>query len=246
MANHSDHSLPDELQELESQLSALMPSSICSELHAKLEKSMVFSVNEDDEFPEHVEEFESLELHLRQIAPATMPPNMLDRMVRAMDQWHEDEPSGERIISLDSRREDARVRPRVFGVGFYGAAAAVALFAGITAMFVSNLSQNNEKSLASKSPASGNATVSSPAVSSTVAAASGGLARDPYITPVSNLLSTTVINSKEGIVYGPAETAYRCVEVEYVDQVKVKSPDGRSVILSRPRKDRYFIPIKMH
>lgn len=241
MANHSDHSLPDELQELESQLSDLTPSSICSELHAKLEKSMIFSVNEDVEFHEHVEDFESLELHLRQIAPATMPPNMLDRMVRAMEQWHEDEPSGERIISLESRREDARVRPRVFGVGFYGAAAAVALFAGITAMFVSGFSQNNEKSLAS-----GNATASSPAVGSTVAAASGGLARDPYIAPVSNLLSTKVINSKEGIVYGPAETAYRCVEVEYVDQVKVKSPDGRSVILSRPRKDRYFIPIKMH
>lgn len=243
MTNHSDHSLPDELQELESMLTELAPSAMCCELHARLEKSMSVCVGEENGHSDYIEEFESLELHLRQMAPATMPANMLDRMARAMEQWHEDESSGERIIAMESHGNSTLVRPRVFGLGFYGAAAAVALLAAITAIFVSDFSLNGQKTLASGS--SENTPDPSPSVS-TMPAASGDLAREVYTTPVSNLLTSKVVNSKEGIVYGPADTAYRCVEVEYMDQIKVKSPDGRSVILSRPRKDRYFIPIKMH
>lgn len=243
MSIHPDHRLPDELQELEDQLSELTPASVCCELHARLETSMEACVGDGGGDSQCIEEFESLELHLRQIAPATMPPNMLDRMVRAMDQWHRDESGQEDVAGIETQRASAHANSKTFGFGFYGAAAAVALLAAITAMFVSDFPTTAERSLASQSPEV--VPVQSPGVS-TIPSSSGSLARRGLIAPASNLLTSKVINSKEGIVYGPADTPYRCVEVEYVDQVKVKSPDGRSVILSRPRKDRYFIPIKMH
>jgi hypothetical protein len=59
-------------------------------------------------------------------------------------------------------------------------------------------------------------------------------------------LTSKVINSKETIIYDDAKNPFRFVEVEYLDQVKVKSRDGRDVILSRPRKDGYLIPIKVY
>jgi hypothetical protein len=59
-------------------------------------------------------------------------------------------------------------------------------------------------------------------------------------------LTSKVINSKETIIYDDDQNPFRFVEVEYMDQVKVKSSDGRDVILSRPRKDGYLIPIKVY
>lgn len=243
MSIHSDHRLPDELQELEDQLYDLMPASMCCELHARLEKTMVACVDDEYGGSECIEEFESLELHLRQIAPASMPPNMIDRMVRAMDQWHDDKSGHENVIGIEAQITCNHAKPKIFGYGFYGAAAAVALLAAITAMFVSGFSLSTESSLASQSSELNAIQLPS---ASTVPSSPGGFAGEGYIAPASNLVTSKVINSKEGIVYGPADTPYRCVEVEYVDQVRVKSPEGRSVILSRPRKDRYFIPIKMH
>ncbi|MDB4054923.1 hypothetical protein N9496_02930 [Akkermansiaceae bacterium] len=253
MPNHSDHELPQELLELEEQLCELVPASVCCELHSRLEESMLTSVNAEVDFEESTQELEALEVHLKEMAPVSMPANMLDRMAQAMDQWQEAEFADENIIGFRDSDLRKKTKSKLFGVGFLSAAAAVALIAAVTALVIPDIATKGTKTLAQNTPPDFNASdFKSPDFSnqssnirgiSAPSIASGNAAS---MSPMAEVLTSKVINSKETIIYDDAKNPFRFVEVEYLDQVKVKSRDGRDVILSRPRKDGYLIPIKVY
>ena len=253
MSNDQDYQLPQELLELEQQLVELEPATICSELHLRLEESMIVHVESDkymDNYYEtHSHELEQLEVHLKEIAPVSMPSDMLDRMADAMDQWRDKPASDQDIIGFSDYDRQQKTKPGLFGVGFLSAAAAVALLAGVAALVVSDITPNAGLELAEQSAP---ATYASPSFNSQssnisgISAPSIGMTDSAQGTSAAEVLTSIVINSKEKIIYDGAENPYRFVEVEYMDEVRVKSPCGRDVILSRPRKDGYVIPIKVH
>ena len=248
MPNHSDHELPQELLELEEQLCELVPASVCCELHSRLEESMITSVGAEVDFEACTQELEALEIHLKEMAPVSMPANMLDRMAQAMDQWQDAEFVDETIIGFSDHGLRKKTKSKLFGVGFLSAAAAVALLAAVTALVVPDLATKELKTLAQNAPSGFKSAdfsnqssnirgISAPSIASGNAAS---------MSPMAEVLTSKVINSKETIIYDDAKNPFRFVEVEYMDEVKVKSRDGRDVILSRPRKDGYLIPIKVY
>jgi hypothetical protein len=243
MHNHPDHELPDELIELEERLCKLEPASMCCELHARLEQSMYASAVSEGGHEEYTHEFESLELHLRQMAPANMPDNMLARMVKAMDQWHDEGSLEQKVLAISQGDSRAKAKSPIFGFGFLAVAAGVALLAGIAALLVTDMTPTATNSLAQNNPAKSQV---GPANIAGMATSSGTRANTQKISAVSDPMTSDVVSSKERIIYDASDNPYRLVEVYYLDKVKVKSRDGRDIILTRPRKDRYLIPIKMH
>ena len=61
---------------------------------------MITSMSAQAHFEESAQELEALEVHLKEMAPVSMPANMLDRMAQAMDQWQEAEFADENIIGF--------------------------------------------------------------------------------------------------------------------------------------------------
>ena len=248
MSNHSDHELPQELLELEEQLCELVPASVCCELHSRLEESMITSVNAEVHFEECTQQLEALEVHLKEMAPVSMPANMLDRMAQAMDQWHETESDSQNVIGFSDDELRTKTKSKLLGVGFLSAAAAVALLAAMTALVIPDLATKETKLIAQNAPLDFNAPNSSSRSSNIrgISAPSIASGNAVSLSPAAEILTSKVINSKETIIYDDDQNPFRFVEVEYMDQVKVKSSDGRDVILSRPRKDGYLIPIKVY
>ncbi|MDG1358628.1 MAG: hypothetical protein P8P36_10580 [Akkermansiaceae bacterium] len=252
MPNQQDHELPQELLELEQRLVELVPTAVCSELHMKWEESMIAHVASDEYMESyhetHSHELQALEVHLKDIAPVSMPSDMLDRMADAMDQWSDD-PIEQNVIGFDDYARRQSSKPGLFGIGFLSAAAAVALLAGVAALVVSDFGSNGVPELVAQNslatPSSSSFANQSSNISG-ISAPSIGLGDASGGTPTAEVLTSKVMSSKEKIIYDKAENPYRFVEVEYMDEVKVKSPCGRDVILSRPRKDGYVIPIKVH
>ncbi len=252
MPNNHDHELPAELLDLEQQLVDMVPSAICSDLQIKLEESMVAHVCSDqymDSYHEtHTHELQELEVHLKDIAPVSMPTDMLNRMVDAMDQWSE-EPAEQNVIGFDDFQRQQPSKSGLFGIGFLSAAAAVALLAGVAALVVSDFSPESAGDLAAQSLSTSSESASfTPEASnvSSISAPSIGSGDTSSYASSAEILTSKVMSSREKIIYDKSENPYRFVEVQYMDEVKVKSPCGRDVILSRPRKDGYLIPIKVH
>ena len=253
MPNHQDHQLPQELLELEEQLDELVPASVCSELHMKLEESMIAHVSSEQYMESYYEshscELEELEVHLKDIAPVAMPSDMLNRMADAMDQWSENITHEENIIGFSEHDRRQKAKPSLFGIGFLSAAASVALLAGVAALVVSDFGSKGAVELVAQSPQASytpSVTDSPSANIRGISAPSIGMSNLPEATQAPEVLTSKVLSSKEKIIYDDAQNPYRFVEVDYMDEVKVKSPCGRDVILSRPRKDGYVIPIKVH
>lgn len=253
MSNFQEHQLPQELLNIEEQLVDLEPASVCAELHVRLEESMIAHVSSDlyleNYYETHSHELEALEVHLKDIAPVTMPSDMLVRMADAMDQWSDNSLQQENVISLNDRESQQRDKAGIFGIGFMSAAAAVALVAGVAALVVSDLGPKGATELVAQSAAAAFSPAElkqSAAKLNGISAPSIGSSNISSEPSVSEVLTSTVLNSKEKIIYDDAQNPYRFVEVEYVDEVRVKSPCGRDVILSRPRKDGYVIPIKVY
>lgn len=242
MPNNKDHELPEELLALEKHLSNLAPSSMCGELHARLEKSMTSSSSSGDDVEECIYDFESLELHLQQMAPASMPVNMLDRMANAMDQWHVEDLAEENLTDFSKQKSRSKRVVSFFGSGFMSAAAAVAILAVVAALVVSDNKDSGVGQLASNKTATP-LNIQSANIRD-ISSSSDGFEYNQGLS-TGELLTSRVLSSDEQIIYDNSGNPYRFVEVEYLDQVQAKSHDGRDVILNRPRKDGYLIPIKM-
>ena len=209
---------------------------------------MITSVNAEVHFEECTQELEALEVHLKEMAPVSMPANMLDRMAQAMDQWHETESDSQNVIGFSDDELRTKTKSKLLGVGFLSAAAAVALLAAMTALVIPDLATKKTKLIAQNAPLDFNAPNSSSRSSNIrgISAPSIASGNAVSLSPAAEILTSKVINSKETIIYDDDQNPFRFVEVEYMDQVKVKSSDGRDVILSRPRKDGYLIPIKVY
>jgi hypothetical protein len=252
MSDFQEQQLPQDLLHIEEQLVDLEPASVCSELHVRLEESMISHVCNDlfmeDYHKTHSHELEALEIHLKDIAPVTMPADMLERMADAMDQWGDAAPE-QKIIGFSDREASQQGKPSIFGIGFMSAAAAVALLAGVAALVVSDFGPRKATELVAQNAAAvfrpSGLNQDTPKLEG-ISAPSIGSTNLSSESSFSEVLTSKVLSSKEKIIYDNAQNPYRFVEVEYVDEVKVKSPCGRDVILSRPRKDGYVIPIKVY
>lgn len=231
MSATTDHDLSPELLALEQQLTALVPSAMSPELSDRMEQSMagVF---------EHAVngccDFDDLEIHLEQMAPATMPDDILGRMVRAMDRWHENVPIEEKVVPFGEAESARKAR----GGGMLAAAAAVAMLGAVTALVIPRFFDGNQ-------PVVPNTTAAIPVNEANLLTVGSIEPRDAWLVPDS--LSHNVTNTVDhGVVMSRDNTPHRCIRVEYVDRLKVQDDEGREIEIERPGVDYVLLPVETY
>jgi len=243
MKNHSEHDLCDDLLELESQLSKLVPNTIPRELHVRLERSMVHDPESGVDLIESVDE---LELHLGQMAPITMPDDLINRMARAMDNWQEKADQENDIIPFlaDGSKKPVKSGSKSYGVGMISMAAAVALLGAITALVLPDFSHQDEPvAAATAAPTQALAITGSPSRSLKSLESEG--------VPVGRLLGDTLQHevtntSDQGVIVADDNTLHRCIRVEYRDQITVENSQGKQVEITRPGVKYILLPVELY
>ena len=216
-----EHELSAELVELERQLGELVPCLMSDELHDHLEQSML-SYDSADPTDHAVDNFDDLEIHLGQIGPASMPSDMIARMARAMDRWHEHVPVEEKVVPFG---EEADAAPRrLFGGGMTAAAAAVAMLGVVSALVLPRFIQGDQN------PASGVVAASGYGINENYTSEADHSVqmepREAWVIPDS--LSNKVVNTSDrGVVMSNDNTPHRCIQVDYVDRIRVQDDQGR-------------------
>lgn len=243
MSRNPDHDLPADLLELERQLRRLVPVSMSAQFHARLEGSVR---PDHDHAATTVECFEKLEVHLREMAPATMPGDMIDRMVRAMDNWHEQVPVEEKLVAFADGKQ-GKTRSRPYGAGMFAAVAAVALLGAIAALvlpgsFKDVTSSLSQSATAPKAPQNTqSAVLQGPSIppNSKANAHAAGFVQDSLTHKVTN-------SSDQGVVFAGDDVPHRCIRVEYVERIIVQGADGRRMVLSRPGVKYLLYPVETY
>lgn len=230
MPTNREYELDEELRELENQLSNLTPVAMPAALAERVNQSMK---DLDDEG------FDDLEQQLAELGTVTMSEDVIARMANAMDRWHEELPVEEKLVpfdvgdSLDSvKKEGAEKSVRK---GMWASAAAVAMLGALSALAFPGFDSN----------------ASSQANSSTGGLRGAGFAemkvvltesRDAWLVPDS--LTHKVTNTTEsGIVMAEGNAPHRCIQVEYVNTVKVLDSQGRAIEIERPGVEVMLLPI---
>ena len=242
MSLNPDHEIPEDLLELERQLQGLAPSDISEELFFRLESSMTEAGADG---ASAVESFEKLEVHLQQMSPSTMPGNMIDRMVSAMDNWHESLSVEEKLVSFVGKNNGAGSTRKRYSFRMLSAVAAVAFLGVFTALTMTGFFGDK--------PA-GNSTATTQAGNSQVKDSSLAYSGSPYLPPSSqgsllmrDSLTHKVTNtSDQGVVLAGQSIPHRCIKVEYVDRVKVRASDGSEIMINRPGVEYVLIPVKTY
>lgn len=241
MSLNTDHELPEDLLDLERKLHGLLPVDISSELFLRLETSMI---GNEDQTSATVESFEKLEIHLEEITPATMPSDMIDRMARAMDNWHEQVPVDEKLVAFNEglgRKKKAR---KSYGLGMWGAAAVVALLGALSALVIPNLSQD-AKPVIANTVVTTEAGTSRAQVNSAAPVTASSMVNNTRL--VQDSLSHKVTNtSDQGVVLSGDNIPHRCIRVDYTDRVVIESKDGRQMEINRPGVEYILIPVEMY
>lgn len=219
--------LPPELRELERILSSLVPRALSPET----EKSLATSCS-----PDATDEgFDELELHLGQIAPATMRTDVLSRMIKAMDSWHEHVPVEEKVVPFSSQ-EIPQTQARKKSGGMFAAAAAVALLGAASALVMPGIfsSEIDNGTVTHQQPFSntGEVTVSSQHDS-----------KQAWLVP--DAMSHRVVNSADrGIVMTENQIPHRCIRLDSMDTIKIEDEDGREITIDRPSVQYVLIPVE--
>jgi len=238
MSLNSDHELSEDLLELEQQLGRLMPMNISAELFSRLECSMT---DAGDHTLSALESFEKLEIHLQQIAPSTMPGNMIERMVSAMDNWHERVPVEEKLVDFDTGYQSRKKARKRYGLGMLSSAAAVAILGAVTALMMTGFLKKapTADSVAKAYP--GNSLLNE---SNLVFAGSSKSGED--LLKQESLTHKITNTIDQGVVLAGQNMPHRCIRVEYVDRVKVRAADGREVMITRPGVEYVLIPVETY
>ena len=122
--------LPPDLQELEQLLSSLAPCELDGATSHRL-----MGILPEGSAHENSDEagLDELERHLCEITPATMRTDVLSRMVKAMDGWHEYVPMEEKVVAFSDEIEQQQTA-QAKSSNMVAAAAAVALLGAATAL----------------------------------------------------------------------------------------------------------------
>ena len=250
MSLNSDHELPAELLKLEEQLEGLVPASISTGLHARLECSIK---GDEDHATATIECFEELEVHLQHLAPATMPTDMINRMARAMDHWHEQLPIEQKLVAFAEAKEAKEAkevktrRRRPYGMGMLSAVAAVALLGAITALMIPGGFKDATPAVSSSLSALNTTQNLPPAASETPLISANAVPSTHAGRLLQDSLTHKVTNSSDqGVVLSGDNVPHRCIRVEYIDRVMVERADGRRVMLSRPGVKYVLYPVETH
>lgn len=233
MSLPTEHELSAELLKLEQQLQTLVPCSIPQGMMNRIEQSMLAT---GESSPPAEDDFDDLEIHLGHIAPTAMPEDMLGRMVRAMDRWHEHVPVEEKVVPFGEKQtstaERQQARKRMFA-----AAAAVALLGAVTALTLPRFSKDPQISTASV--ASTHTITHDPGNTVMVDVAP----RDALFLPDS-LSHKVTKTSDHGVVMTRDNTPHRCIRVDYIDRIKVQDDEGREIEIERPGVDYMLLPVE--
>jgi len=233
----TEHELSPELRELEQQLQGFVPCALSQDLFDHVEQSMNVAGNEKWVVSDDLDD---LEIHLEQIAPATMPEDMLGRMVRAMDLWHEHVPVEGKVVPFGEsggEREEAAPSRRQYGGGMIAAAAAVAMLGAVTALV---LPRFMNESGANTPPV---VSTNTPAVDSGNTVMVDATPRDAWLLPDS--LSHKVTNTSDhGVVMTSDNTPHRVIRVDYEDCIMMQDDEGREIEIKRPGVDYMLLPVE--
>jgi hypothetical protein len=171
------------------------------------------------------EELALLEESLRDLVPHGMPENMIGRLDEAMSKWHERVPLEEKVVPLKPVAAQAATssRPGLRAV------AAVALL-GVGAAFLTTGESTNPTTVSQKIP------VFSPG--------SGGNTTPVVFNP-GDSRSSVVSTNDRGVVWTKEGVPVRCLEVEVQDEVHFVNNRGEELIISRPKREMMFTPLKL-
>ncbi|MCP5536199.1 MAG: hypothetical protein H7A51_08195 [Akkermansiaceae bacterium] len=229
-----EHELTPELRELEQQLSSLVPSSVPQSLLGSMEQSMSVT---DTNASSASHGFDELEVHLGHMAPATMPTDMLNRMVRAMDRWHEQVPVEEKVVPFGESGGDRTSAGKKSSGGMLAAAAAVAMLGAAMALVSPHFL--NDSSSQESTPVAG---VNRPD-NSALSMVGHVEPHDAWLIPDS--LSHNVTNTSDnGVIIAGDNTPHRCIRVDYIDRVKVQDDQGREFEIKRPGVRYMLLPVE--
>lgn len=239
MLSNQEHHLDDELRAIELQLYDLAPCSLSSDSLLRMEQAM-------GEWSQHQERLDSgggasqlacsdlneLEIHLNDLAPSAVPDDILARMSRAMDSWHEYVPVDEKVVLFNAAKEKSSSYG--FGGNMWTAAAAVAVLGAVTALVLPRFDSAPGNFVVEKNP--------TPPSMKNVAAKPFGI---KGATLTSNSLSHQVTNTSDnGVVFSNDNTPHRCIRVDYVDRIRGKDAHGRQVEINTPGVDFLLIPVE--
>ncbi|WP_435894459.1 hypothetical protein [Oceaniferula spumae] len=246
-----EYHLDAELLELESQLAALVPSAVPSEMFVAMQQTLGDAV--ESESSAHDAELEDLETHLGQLAPAGLSVDMISRMAIAMDRWHEYVPVEEKVVPFGTQdsapvnKLGEKKAKRSSAYGMYAAAAAVALLGAVTALVMPHLDSAAPASAGTVAD-SGNEKIFTPANTqpdsrSVHAVDVSNAPRDAWMVP--NSLSHMVTNTSDtGVLITRDNVPHRSIRIDYVDRLKVLDEDGREIEINRPGVQYVLIPVQ--
>lgn len=223
--------LPPELCELEKQLSSLVPRMLSEETADRLTESVECDLCLETQDAG----LDELEKHLGQIAPTTMRTDVLSRMIKAMDSWHEHIPVEEKVVSFSNQEEEQK-QPRKKSGEMLAAVATVALLGAATALVMPRFFPQQDNGAVTTKV--NNFSHSSDIDLTTV--------RDPkeaWLVP--DAMSHKVVNTSDsGVVMARDNTPHRCIRLDGVDTIKMEDEDGREITISRPSVQYVLIPVE--
>ncbi len=170
-------------------------------------------------------ELQALEAQLSNISATEMPEDMITRMENAMINWETHLPREEKIVpfaeSVSAPASATTFQKTSSKFNTWGAAAAVALIATTSALFMSG---------------------NDPEVTNT----NSSVASNSVIEEQPERFSHNITNaSNEGITYaGQDQKPYRVFRFEYTKEVESVDENGNTVITQEPAVETILIPIE--
>jgi len=178
-------------------------------------------------------DLKEIETQLKNLSPTPMTDDIISRMEQAMISWETHLPVEEKIVPFSNQADEQSPHLNNINTGrglqIWGAAAAVILFAGLTAIFMNE--DSSESSQLALTP-------SSPSVDL------------EKVIPhnISPALSRNITHaSNEGITYaGKNEAPFKVLRLEYTEKVTTKDKNGKSITTEKPCVEHVLIPVPIH
>ena len=180
-----------------------------------------------------------IEAQLASLNPSKMPDDMIARMEQAMISWESNLPVEEKIVQFDhtTTEVDTLVVERSSDkMHIWGAAAAIALVAGVASVFIGS-SPSQDPGLAETSK---NSVIPSPLPSISE--------NSDIVTSHSSELSRNIIHaSNEGVTYSDNnDEAFKVLRIEYTEKIITRDSKGNPVITEKPCLEHVLVPVPVH
>lgn len=237
MPNHMEHSLDDELLDIENQLSQLSPRNLPGDLLNRIDQ-LSGPLEGLETTKEPADGLAQLELHLGLVHPAALPDEMINRMSAAMDRWHQqpgEENTSDKILPFNGHQQKSKQAPvRLIKGNMWKAAAAVAVLGALSAL------------LAPQNGKQGGGSTTAQAPTETKAPASvQNVQNQPNLWMASDSMSHNVTRTQDtGVVMARGNNPHRCIRVDYINRIKAKDADGREIEIKSPGVDYVLIPVE--